>query len=275
MKIIASKRDDLLKQREEYDAKRAAIAQREDEADKAFRQADYAAAKAVEKAVSDMIGNTTLQLDVRADTSWRSFATDEPSSWRITVSANDRDHFDKARALSWHWEVDVDKQGNLVKDSGSWSGLRAVTEEQLADLEESVRILKLLNNADWSGILHMPMVKWSDYFDKGMLDEKHKLDRERPDFESELIAAQLEDILNGNTAVGLKQDSYFRGSDIWILPTKISDKFITGYIFPGFYFDRDGGATVDKIKQWSDERRTSKSNIRSEKGDLIVRTLAE
>lgn len=274
MKITASKRDDILKQREEYDAKRAAIKQKEDEADEAFRRADIAAAKAVEKAVSDMIGNTTLQIDVRADASWRSFTSDEPSSWKITVSANDRDHFDKARALSWHWEVDVDKQGNLVKDSGSWSGLRAVTAEQLADLEESVRILKLLNNADWSEILYMPRVKWSDYFDKDTSTEKYKLDKERPDFESQLMNAQLEEILNGNTAVGLKQDSYFRGSNIWILPTKISDKFITGYIFPGFYFDREN-ATVENIKQWSDERRTSKSNLRSEKGDLIVRTLAE
>lgn len=272
MKITATKREDIIKRRDEYDAKRKVLEDKGRAEDKAYNDASRDAAAVVEKKVSELIGNTTITIDIRVQENWHSIAGGA-QGWEVTINANDRDHFAKNKALSWRWSVAYDKQGNLIKDSGSWSGLQAVTDEQLADLEESVRILKLLNSADWSTILNLPSPKWDDYHDKEAASEKYKLDRERPDFESELVSAQLEEILDGNTVVKLDQDQNYRGP-VWILPTRVSDKFVTGYIVPNYFIEQDG-VTAEKVKDWTRERRTAKSNLVTKNGDLIVRTLAE
>ena len=269
MKITASKKDDLMKARQEYDAETNRLNEITEQHNREYRQALDADQKAIEKRVAEMIGSTSLDLTIKADPypSMRSVLnTDE--TWEIEVTAHEHDHFNEKFALSWNWKIRLDKDGNLAKDSGSWSGLRAITPEQLADLEESVRILKILNNTDWSELLHAPKAKFEDYYNKEEGQALRERRANRPDFEGQILDERLEELVGTNVAVQLlPNDQYYRGR-VGILVTGITDKFLKGYIFP--WYKAEDGATADQIRDYVvEERRTSKKNIAKDHGELI------
>lgn len=253
MKITATKKDDILRKREEYDAESKILEDKIKQDESRYNEARFKTKVDLEKKVSSLIGPTTLGLTIDAAEGWLG-----RSGWEINVRANDRVKFDDNVALAWNWEVKLDQEGNIVKDSGSWSGLKITTPEQIADLEESVRVIKILNNIDWSDIVNAPTVKYSDFMDEDAHNSLRDRKQARPDFESDLQAAELEDLIGGNTAIKLRQDQYYRGS-VWILPTGLTDKFIKGYIFPDFYATK---YSADEIREsLGDERRSARSNI--------------
>lgn len=271
MKITATKRDDLLKARNEYDAETNRLKGLEEESSNKWKSALYDQQKALENRIADMIGSTSLDLSINVDP----YGYYGSKYWNMSVKANENKRYDRSQedkvSLIWNWEIKMDKNGNIVKDSGSWSGLKAITMDQISDLEESVRVLKILNSTDWTEILNSPKAQWEDYMDEGLLDNIRDRKRNRPDFESDLQAAQLEDLIGSNTAIQLKQDQFYRGK-VWILPTGLTDKFIKGYIFPDFYADR---YSADEIReQLGDARRSSRSNIVTSGGELVTMDLA-
>lgn len=254
MKITANRLDDLLKQREKYDADMQVYEDRETASLDKYREAFYIATKDVEKKVAELIGSTPLSLEIRVDSN---YSRGVDNTWKVHVAVDQRNNFNENTALVWDFDISLDKDGNVVKDSSSWSGLKAVTPEQISDLEESVRILKLLNNIDWSGVLRSPQPNLHDFHDEEAAETFRSMRKARPDFESDILNAQIEEIIeDGETAIPLSKDEYFRGT-VYILPTKMTDKFITGYIFPPSYLNM----TIDEIKQRVGERRTSKSNL--------------
>lgn len=262
MKITANRKNDIMRQREEYDAEIQKLQDVYDAQYDTYKTSMRAAKKDLEKVIADMIGPTSLNLEIRCQQGWSTFEGDD-LTWEVDVRANDRNKFDDQVALAWNWNVKFDKDGNPVKDSGSWSGLKATTAEQISDLEESVRVLKILNGADWSAILTSPMPKIADYVDKENSREINKLRKDRPDYESELLDAELESLLGGNTAIRLYQDQYYSGS-VCILPVAVTDKFVKGYIFPEYRIKGSGEGehrTADQIRQSTEIRRTAKSNL--------------
>lgn len=267
MKITANRADDIRKAREEYDAETRKLQEQSEANTAKWREESYKLQKALEQKVADMIGPTSLSLRIKADP-WDFFRS---KSWTINVNANEGGNFEDNIALVWNWEVKLDKDGNVVKDSGSWSGLKATTPEQIADLEESVRVIKILNNTDWKEILNSPMADWEDYNDPELAENIKNRKNSRPKFEDDLVAAELEDIINdGKTAIKLKQDQYYRGP-VWILPTGVTDKFIKGYIFPDFYANK---YTANEIKnEMGDARRSARSNIITDSYGLVTMKL--
>ena len=256
-----------MKAREEYDTQTGRLNAIAEQKSKEYREALYKDQKAVEGKVAEMIGSTPLDLTIKADPYGGSFL-DRDSSWKIEVSAHQNDHFNEKFALSWDWNIGIDKEGNIVKDSGSWSGLKAITPEQMDDLEESVRILKVLNNTDWSEVLHAPKASYDDYYDKETNEELRNRRANRPDFEGQILDERLQELIGSNTAIKLQaNDQYYRGA-VGILLTGITDKFLKGYIFP--WYKVEGGATADEIRDYvREERRTSKGNIAKDHGELI------
>ena len=257
MKITASRYDELKKARDEYDAVTKEMTDRENAAEDRYMNAWHQSEKELEQKVSDIIGPTTLVLDIRADTGGK-YSGIGGEGWSIRVSANDHDHFAEDRALSWNWDVHIDTDGNIVKDSGSWSGLKAVTAEQIADLEESVRIIKILNNIDWAEVLSHPRVKWGDYVDKDLSKQIRDRKSARPQFEDDMLTARLEELVGQNILVKLKQDQFYNGP-VGILLTGLTDKFVKGYIVP---WSMGEGMTAEEIKKYAYEpRRNAKSNV--------------
>lgn len=93
----------------------------------------------------------------------------------------------KNQSLAWSYSVGLDLDGNVKKESNSWSGLNAVTQEQLDDLEKSIEILKKLNIIDWESILKTDVPSVKDYVTTKTLPEK--------DFTFEQFNADLEDFV--------------------------------------------------------------------------------
>lgn len=261
MRIRASRFDDLKKARDDYDARTKELDRAINDKELELRQAQAEAAKAIETAVADMIGTTSLQLEIVANPWGRSIGA---NSWEVRVTANERVKFNDNVALSWNWEASLDDDGNVVKDSGSWSGLKVTTSEQIADLEESIRVIKILNNADWDSILHSPRPDYKDYVDQNILDERRQRKQERPEFEEDLMKARLEDLIGADVAIQLSGNEYFSGKGGIIL-TGMSDKFIKGYIFPWRFVD-NGVVSRERAMKFMGEARTSKSKIVREEG---------
>ena len=268
MKITSSRYDEIAKQRDEYDAKVKELKDRVDEGWKRFNQASSVSQKELEKKISDIIGPTSLDLVIRASSD---ISRSEDWVWSIRINANENKMFDEKSALSWSWEAKLDKLGNVVKDSSSWSGLKAVTTEQIENLEESVRVIKILNNIDWATLLHSPHPSTDDYLDKEASHELYSM-KDRPDFESQLASEYLSELIGTDTAVKLASDEMWRGP-VWMLVTGLTDKFVKGYIFPEFYL-RDN-PTADELKAKVDERRAAKSKLVKERdGSLVTYSLS-
>jgi len=270
MKITSSRYDEIVKQRDEYAAKMDELNNRVKESWSKYYEASAVKQKELEQKISDIIGPTSLDLIIRADSDLLSSGN---WVWSIHVNVNENKLFDEKSALSWSWQVKLNRAGEIIKDSSSWSGLKAVTAEQIENLEESVRVIKILNNIDWSPLLHAPHPSTRDYIDDEASSELRDLESNRPDFESQLTAEYLSELVGTDTAVKLSSDEMWRGP-VWMLVTGLTDKFVKGYIFPEFYL-RDN-PTADELKAKVDERRAAKSKLVKERdGSLVTYSLSE
>lgn len=166
-----AKRDDILrrkqawenlenKSREEYD-------QYENARDSVF--------EAIQAIVKDKIGSTSLSLNIRA--------SKNRGGTSVHVDNGDSPHDEQA--LNWQWNVTLSDEGEIEKDSGSWSGLSATTPEQIDNLKESVRIIEILNNLDWGKILNVELPRYKDYIKTEV--------PQRENFEEQLLEADIED----------------------------------------------------------------------------------
>lgn len=263
MRITATRFDDIKKQRDDYDAETDRIHGLISEASDRWLEDVRKAGNDLEQKISDLIGPTTLQLSIRADSNYIY------QGWTINIEANENRKSDNDVALSWRWKASLDDEGNVVKDSGSWSGLKVTTPEQIADLEESVRVIKILNNLDWADVLNNPIPNYKeDYADTDLANEHRDRVANRPKFEDNMLAAKLEDLIGTNTAIQLIGDEYYRGR-VGILLTGMTDKFLKGYIFPWSLIS--AGKTADECRRYvyNETRKASKNKVVTEgQGEL-------
>lgn len=209
MKITATRKEDILKRKADYDAKVA-----EYEADQQTRRRNYRQAEdAVTEPVREFLYNELAQFDVldfeidvrKNHRSWRS-----DNGLEVSIRCNDRDKFADTSALSWNYDCSIDEDsGEVTKESGSWSGLKATTAAQLDSLKQTVAALELLNSLDWYEILNKEMPKYSDYFDGGV--ERP----ERVDFNKELQEAEIEDAMGQNVLIKVGGISEYGRTPVW------------------------------------------------------------
>ena len=232
MKIYAAKRDDLMRARYDYDTLTDQYQKKVDEGARRARYASDEVAAYIEDEVRNQIGSTSLNLVIDVRTDWdhnqgRSFTT-----WRVNVEAPHGD----GRALGWHWAAKLDAEGNVIKESGSWSGLQAITPEQIDELEESVRVLKVLNSIDWKPILNKAIPSYDDYMDKEALSALHDRKKNRPDFDAQILEADIEDAIAAGEWIKLEgrpETDYYRGANrgtFWCKIDSMTDKFVKCHI---------------------------------------------
>lgn len=144
-----SKRDDILRKKEEYHRLYDQRTSEYDEYSHAVSDTFNKLADSIKKA----IGYTTLNLRVNVKKLWNDIM--------VNID-NGTDPHDR-QALNWNWAARLNKDGELKTESGSWSGLSATTTEQIDNLKESVRILEILNNMDWKTILNVTLPDEAEY----------------------------------------------------------------------------------------------------------------
>ena len=208
MKITCAKRsrEEIVRDRDAYDAKRAEIHRIHDEQEKEWDKALYEVYHSVQAQVEAQLANfDTLNLDVYVSSGWN-------GGLEIRVQSNQHNVHSEHKALSWEYDVSLTREGEVKRETNSWSGLNAVTEEQIGSLKQTVACLETLNSMDWTSILSTPTPDYDDY----ITVNKYDVDRYRPNFEQELREAEIDEaIQNGSWIKGHGYRYYNQRADVY------------------------------------------------------------
>lgn len=222
MKITASRREDLLKERDEYNATREASQKRYDEQQQAYHQAQYDVTDPIQKQVESAIKNCGLSdVEVRVDPYGR-FSSSGSSGVSISIRVNERNKFEDTTALSWNYDVYLHEDGTPVKESSSWSGLKAVTAEQMSDLQNTLKALQWLNSVDWTALLGVKTPEYRDYISERVPEDRSK------EFDDQLVELDIEEAVGTNKLLlggPIEEPSrWSRGQQYWYRIVKETPK---------------------------------------------------
>lgn len=250
MRIYCNKKSDLIAERDAYDAETQKYQDIVDEASRSYRQKLNEASDNLRAIIANEIGQTSLPLIIGVNRAWR-------EGWEVSIQV---DKYNGEHALNWDWSVQLDGEGNIKKDSGSWSGLNAVTAEQIDDLKESVRVLTILNDIDWEPIIsaEIPDADVDDSDARIILRDRRA---NRKDYNRLILDAELEEAAEEDKWIKLEgrpETSYYRGATrslYWCKILKLTDNFVTCRI------QWDSGSGKPDESRSSTEERIKKDNL--------------
>lgn len=229
--INESKRSDIIAARDawnaEYDRRQSISKAASDK----YRADAYAVADRLKSNVESAIGEVAINLRVDVDPWAGGFGSE---SYSVHVYGNNHNQFADNVALAWDWSVYIDSKGDVVKDSSSWSGLKAVTADQLADLEETLRVLKVLNGLDWDTLIKKANSEQPKYDDYKVPDFEPM--GKRPNFEEQLKEVTIEEIIGTNTLVKSTGKAY--KGESWFLVVGQTAKQYKVHEFSDWAIDR-------------------------------------
>lgn len=230
--VTASKRDEILQRKSDWEAEYNARKSSYDDQYKKYLTADKSESDRLAKAVKDAIGNTTLDIDIDV-------SNNLVSGYNVRVS-DENDMFDDSKALSWTYSARLDKDNNVVKETSSWSGLKATTAEDIENLKEIVKVLEKLNNIDWQEL--MSTIRPPEYTD--YVTDRDPMYEDHPDFDAELREADLDDMVGTSIGIVCEDSKYYRGL-VYRFITKINPSSYRVFDVPQYYADK--GMTYDEI----------------------------
>ena len=226
MKILAKKRDDILRDKAAYEEDKARRQSQYDAQKQAWDDARHQVMDDVRSAVESELGNHADEVKISVD-AWDS----------IEVRVDNGDKPFGPHALSWNWSVKLDADGDVVKDSGSWSGLSAVTVEQIQDLRNTVDILEILNNIDWKTLLNTKVPDYKDHITM----KNPSYEKPERNYDAELKEADIEDIVGDDNAcisIGQMLSDRFSKKEFYATILRETPKRINIQVFPATSLDR-------------------------------------
>lgn len=219
MKIYAARRDEILKQKAEYQASRKEAQARYDRQYSEYTDAIEAQARKISSYLEHEFEKfNLLDFDIYVDP--RSVIDEETGKrgrlYGVRIECNDRRIHDDTSALSWTYKVQLLPNGKTERESSSWSGLNATTEENIESLSQTLDALKFLLNVDWAGLLNLKVPEYDDYITEHLgLDQSPKFDFML--LEDELIDA-------AGTDKGFKGYNKDTKNPGWYVITKVTPK---------------------------------------------------
>jgi hypothetical protein len=245
MKITASKRtveagrrEDIIKQRDEWDAAHAQAEEQQKEEGRRFREAQGAVMGPIQQEIEQGMSKfDRLHTRVNVDTRWGGHNRGETIEVRIQV--NEWEKFQDSVSLAWSMDIRVDPEdGSIVKETNSWSGLKATTADQLEDLRQTIAALEYLNSIDWATLLNKTLPNYEDFY-------KTRVPRDRPNFEQQLQELDLQELVGANKALLCQnwESSGFRGSQVWVQLIRETPSGYTGRVYWG-------AASEDQAREW-------------------------
>ena len=169
-----------------------------------WRKAIYEIANSIKEEITEDIGHVSIPLDISVQPGM-GFLTD---GFKVVIDNSDDPHDDQA--LNWNWSVWIDNKGELKKESGSWSGLSAVSAENIDNLKESIRVLEILNNLDFASILSQAVPDRFAYFTGDYNTEEDESRKQT--LSSELFDAEMTEVMETGSWIKLKdgQGKFYR-----------------------------------------------------------------
>lgn len=263
-KITADRREDILKRKAEYEAKRAEYEADRDERARKFHMAEYDVMNPIKQQLeSDLSVFDLLQFDVTVERYYGG------KNVRVRIECDENRKFDDSTALAWSYDVSLTKDGEVKRESSSWSGMKAVTPEQVASLKQTVEAVEYLLNLDWASLLNVTLPRYRDYYD-GALSEP-----EKEDFDAELREAELEEYIGTDTLILVDnfESSGWPGREVYVrLIRETPSQYICNIFHPYELtsFKEQGRKLEERYTQ-----RVKKSNIVPvvKDGHLVTTTL--
>lgn len=258
--VNASRRDEILEEQARYNEEMKKHNDTYNQQYSRYEMAeDYNHAE-VENAIREQIpGLSELGVQITVETWYR--------DTRVEFDASRG-----AKSLQWRWTVRLDREGNITKDSSSWSGASITTPEEIADLRKSVDILSALINLDWKSILEQGRAnkpKLSDYVSlREMKDRSYE-------FAKELKVAAIEEIIGQEKWIkgGTFDGSRWNYGDKWYMIHSQTEKFYTVSIMSGYTVDsyKEGiaegteGYTQEKLEENLEWNSRNTERVKKEK----------
>ena len=203
MKIFASRRDEILRQKAEWEAERDAAYALRDQEGAEFAKAEDAIYDPIKENLEHMLQRyRSLTFDVYVGKEYRSM-------FSVTITCNEYNKFSDDSALSWTYKAMLSEDGEVIKETNSWSGLKAVTESQMQSLTETLEALKYLNSIDWKALLNKPLPNYKDYYKTDV--SKY---RNAPNFDRMLLEADIEEAIGKSVLLKGVSDMDNRGYPI-------------------------------------------------------------
>lgn len=188
MKIHAASRDEVLKRKAAYEQEYNERKSRYDAQKAQYDEADKNARQALADEVNHIVEGSGLDLRVDVTISFRDYR-----GYKVSIS-DELDKFNPDKALSWNWSVQLNSEGEIEKESSSWSGLQAVSATNIDNLKKIVSVLEKLNSVDWKELLSRhDAPKYQNY-----ITEKNPEYDNQPNFDYELLIADVEDAIGRN-----------------------------------------------------------------------------
>ena len=244
MKITANRKDDILKRKAQYESDVAAYRSRQADRRSALHKAELAKTEPIRQYLEKKLSRySALQFDIQCD---RAFFSDTGNGVRVWIRCNEHNKFADDSALSWSYDVDLDANGEVKRETSSWSGLSATTEAQMTSLRQTVSALETLNDIDWDELVLVEMPKYSDYFDP---DDKEP---EREDWDTQLKEAELEEIIGQNKYIKVYswgESCPYRGKYVWLQIVKETPAMYIAKVVDDW--------TMQKIQSGSQELKNS------------------
>ena len=205
MKITASKRDEILKRKAEYDEKYEKYKARKDELDERYHEAVWNITENVKSNILQLLkGYDALKFNVEVRRGW--YASNKDKSVYVRIRCD-------SGALKWEYEARLDREGKLELATNSWSGLNATTAEELESLRQTLGALYDLEKVDWESVIRRPdLPEYSDYVDPDNIRP------ESENFDAQLEEATLEELIGTDTIVKVWNwdGSGFWGKYVWV-----------------------------------------------------------
>lgn len=244
MKIIASNKDDILRRKAEYDAdfnrrKLEYNKQRQSYLNDMKIRADQLVDE-----VRAALPDTKLDLNIYAEPNYTSL-TD--MTYQITIR-DENNLSNSNKPLSWSWSVMLNEDGDVIKESNSWSGLNATTAENISILKDIVNVLQALNDIEWKSILSkVPVPNYAEY----VTETDPKYDSNKPNFDRELLEADIDDIIGKNVGVLTTDGKYYKGNVYRLIVSESSAQFNV-YEIPEYKIDQSKDIAEISLSAYKD-----------------------
>lgn len=265
--INASHLDEIRQRKAEYQKEYDAWTARYEESERNLRKAEHDALQPAKDAVTDALSKfiDPLKLDIQVDFNWRLAREDyNNENYPIKIDIRSNQNHDEKLALSWEYEVTLNRIGQVEAETNSWSGMSATTTDQISSLKLTAECLDVLANMNWKSLLRASKPRMVDYYDK---DDKQPSNPVTAEDEKQAV---FDDIEGTDYAVRLLSTN---DDDHWVSKNRYMKvlKQSGSQIYPEVFYETKDGKFVHTYI--GDRKRKSSVSINPD--DIIEITDAD
>lgn len=220
--VKANKADDLRREKQQWQMKYDARKQLYEDQEANYRTAEWNWQDNIVNLIKQQFSSYIEKLpflDINVDYGWRNIEVRfKYADW---IGRDDRDKV----SLRWSYDISLSEEGDVKKETNSWSGFEAVTPQQVDDLMNSANFLKAIVDFDWAPLLNEAKEtrpKYSQYI--GIRDPRSDDNFRDPGYDKMIKEAELEELLNSGKWIKINSDW---GSGRWAYIISETPKFYT------------------------------------------------